>query len=424
MSTEEAEKYKTKGNEALKNRQFEDAIKQYNKAISLDAENAIYYSNRSAVWAEMGKWENSLNDANKCIEKDSRFVKGYSRKGTALLKLCRIADARAAFQEGLVIDPQNAACKTGLATISRPRGAAGAGGSGIMGKVNQVVEQVRNVFGTNSRFQMYAMCFVGYLAFTFLTKGGGGETATPDSRNDGLRQYAFVPLPGTHIRQRISFVTKGSGPGVLLLHQPGLSYETEMLPLLELLGAEDMSVLALDLPCHGDSDCMSEHTSLDAILTEIKPAWNHPTYSVITSGASCRYIRELNADKAVFLNPELSYPPKMQTVAQIQAFLKQNDKDEEAQDVKLDMFRDATKFFVGSKYEKPPLPAGYLDQVPYPHLWLADEDVGATDQRTYMSINEGKFSMLDVETQQDILGFIRPRRVKNADGDVGHELEY
>jgi len=122
MSNEEAEKYKGRGNDFLKAGDYEKAIKEYNKAITLDPENAVYYSNRSAAWSSKGNNQSALNDALKCIEKDPKFAKGYSRKGKALFDMFQTNEAEAAYQDGLKVDPQNAILLQGLADVRASRG--------------------------------------------------------------------------------------------------------------------------------------------------------------------------------------------------------------------------------------------------------------------------------------------------------------
>jgi tetratricopeptide (TPR) repeat protein len=47
---EEAENRKIKGNEFLKDKKYDEAVREYNKAITADPENPTYYSNRAAAW--------------------------------------------------------------------------------------------------------------------------------------------------------------------------------------------------------------------------------------------------------------------------------------------------------------------------------------------------------------------------------------
>jgi len=47
---------------------FEQAIEFYGEAIALDPTNHVYFSNRSAAFAKLNKYQESLTDANKTIE--------------------------------------------------------------------------------------------------------------------------------------------------------------------------------------------------------------------------------------------------------------------------------------------------------------------------------------------------------------------
>lgn len=65
-----AEEHKKKGNEAFKNADWDLAIKEYNKAISLDNKQPAYFSNRAACWSSKGNHESALADASRCLELD------------------------------------------------------------------------------------------------------------------------------------------------------------------------------------------------------------------------------------------------------------------------------------------------------------------------------------------------------------------
>ncbi len=72
---------KAQGNAALQAENFTEAIKLYSEAIEQDPSNHILFSNRSAAYAKINDYGNSLKDAEQTITLKSDWPKGYSRKG-------------------------------------------------------------------------------------------------------------------------------------------------------------------------------------------------------------------------------------------------------------------------------------------------------------------------------------------------------
>lgn len=112
---------KNKGNAALAENKFDDAVKFYTEAINLDANNHVLFSNRSAAYAKAGKYELALQDAEKTVQIKPDWSKGYSRKGSVLSYLGRHSDAITAYEEGLKLDPSNAQLQEGLAEVRAQR---------------------------------------------------------------------------------------------------------------------------------------------------------------------------------------------------------------------------------------------------------------------------------------------------------------
>jgi Flp pilus assembly protein TadD len=56
-------------------------------------------------------FEKAASDADKCVTLNSKWAKGYSRKGAALHGLEDFEGAIAAYEEGLKLEPGNAQCK-------------------------------------------------------------------------------------------------------------------------------------------------------------------------------------------------------------------------------------------------------------------------------------------------------------------------
>jgi len=113
------EQLKDLGNAAFKEKQFTTAAEHFSDAIDLDPANHVLYSNRSGAYASMGgKWQEALDDADKCIALKADWAKGYSRKGAAHLGMGQVPKAKEAFEAGLKLDPENAAFKAALAQLA------------------------------------------------------------------------------------------------------------------------------------------------------------------------------------------------------------------------------------------------------------------------------------------------------------------
>ncbi|CAF5179958.1 unnamed protein product, partial [Rotaria magnacalcarata] len=126
--TSQVEELKAKANAAFSSGKNDEAISLYSQAIALDDKNHVLYSNRSAAYAKSNKYEEALQDAEKCISVKPDFVKGYSRKGAALSFLKRFDEAITVYEEGLKIDPSNQQLLTDLETARKDASGPSAGG--------------------------------------------------------------------------------------------------------------------------------------------------------------------------------------------------------------------------------------------------------------------------------------------------------
>lgn len=57
------------------------AIASYSQAIELDSKNPVYFSNRSAAYAQIGQHDKAIEDAREASKVDPKFSKAYSRLG-------------------------------------------------------------------------------------------------------------------------------------------------------------------------------------------------------------------------------------------------------------------------------------------------------------------------------------------------------
>jgi stress-induced-phosphoprotein 1 len=64
---EKATEFKNLGNQAFKDQKFEEAADYFTKAIEINPNDHVFYSNRSGAYASLQQYEKALEDANKCV---------------------------------------------------------------------------------------------------------------------------------------------------------------------------------------------------------------------------------------------------------------------------------------------------------------------------------------------------------------------
>jgi hypothetical protein len=78
---EQAARLKKEGNAAFGKKKWGVAAGKYSEAIALQPDSIhLLYGNRAMCRLKQSRWQNALNDANKCIEHDANYSKGYARK--------------------------------------------------------------------------------------------------------------------------------------------------------------------------------------------------------------------------------------------------------------------------------------------------------------------------------------------------------
>lgn len=102
-----ADEEREKGNEYFKEQKYPEAVKHYTEALKRNPKDPRVYSNRAACYTKLGALPEGLKDAEKCIELDPSFVKGYTRKGAIQFFMKEHDKALETYQEGLKLDPKN-----------------------------------------------------------------------------------------------------------------------------------------------------------------------------------------------------------------------------------------------------------------------------------------------------------------------------
>eukprot|EP00735_Rhodelphis_limneticus_P001880 TRINITY_DN12590_c0_g1::TRINITY_DN12590_c0_g1_i1::g.2612::m.2612 TRINITY_DN12590_c0_g1::TRINITY_DN12590_c0_g1_i1::g.2612 ORF type:complete len:275 (-),score=63.08,sp/P31948/STIP1_HUMAN/29.05/4e-22,sp/P31948/STIP1_HUMAN/34.62/3e-15,sp/P31948/STIP1_HUMAN/36.63/1e-13,TPR_11/PF13414.1/1.3e-17,TPR_11/PF13414.1/58,TPR_11/PF13414.1/1.3e-10,TPR_11/PF13414.1/0.0027,TPR_1/PF00515.23/9e-05,TPR_1/PF00515.23/1.2,TPR_1/PF00515.23/3.8,TPR_1/PF00515.23/9.6,TPR_1/PF00515.23/1.5,TPR_1/PF00515.23/0.0024,TPR_2/PF07 len=108
MSNKQAEEKKTLGNQAFTKKEFDTAIKHYSEAIALDSSNAIYFSNRSICYFNIGEFERAYEDGARAISLDKSYLKAYFRCANALKALKRYRECENIVRDGLRVNSGDA----------------------------------------------------------------------------------------------------------------------------------------------------------------------------------------------------------------------------------------------------------------------------------------------------------------------------
>ncbi|KAE8658494.1 Hsp70-Hsp90 organizing protein 1 [Hibiscus syriacus] len=95
------------GNECFKQQKYPEAVKHYTESLRRNPKDPKAYSNRAACYTKLGALPDGLKDAEKCIELDPTFSKGYTRKGAVQFFMKEYDKALETYQEGLKHDPNN-----------------------------------------------------------------------------------------------------------------------------------------------------------------------------------------------------------------------------------------------------------------------------------------------------------------------------
>ena len=100
--------YRNRGRARLYQTNLIGAFSDFNRAIELNSDYAGTYLDRSDVELQLGKFQESLSDANKYFEQptgqDGDRAKAYFIRGWALQNLQKFSEAVAAYDEGILLN--------------------------------------------------------------------------------------------------------------------------------------------------------------------------------------------------------------------------------------------------------------------------------------------------------------------------------
>jgi stress-induced-phosphoprotein 1 len=116
--------YKNLGNEAFSAKKFDEAIEHFTSAIELDPKNHVLFSNRSASYLSLNKFEEAKADAEKCVALNAGWAKGYTRLGAALHGLKEFDKAIETYKKGQELDPSNTSFAESIQLVQKDQRAS------------------------------------------------------------------------------------------------------------------------------------------------------------------------------------------------------------------------------------------------------------------------------------------------------------
>lgn len=118
MKAKKAEEIKERANEYFKGKNYEQAVVLYSEAIELHPV-ASYYGNRSFANLKLENYGYALEDANKALELDRKYIKGYYRRASAYMALGKFKPALKDYEAVVKVKPKDADAKTKFTECSK-----------------------------------------------------------------------------------------------------------------------------------------------------------------------------------------------------------------------------------------------------------------------------------------------------------------
>lgn len=79
-------------------KEYDNAIEKYTKAIELIPNNAVFYANRSLAYMRQESFGFALQDGLSAVQADPAYLKGYYRRAAAQMSLGKFKKALSDFE--------------------------------------------------------------------------------------------------------------------------------------------------------------------------------------------------------------------------------------------------------------------------------------------------------------------------------------
>jgi stress-induced-phosphoprotein 1 len=115
---DKAEEAKQRGNEHFRNKNWAEAVKEYEEAVKRAPTNAPIRNNLAAALCKIMDFNGATTHIKKAIELDPKYVKAWARKGDIEVLMKENHKALESYKTGLELDSTNTACKEGLRKVT------------------------------------------------------------------------------------------------------------------------------------------------------------------------------------------------------------------------------------------------------------------------------------------------------------------
>jgi tetratricopeptide (TPR) repeat protein len=88
-----AENEKLKGNELMKTKEFDQAIKLYTQSIKYDPNEPTTYCNRALAYSKVKQYDNAISDCTKAIAIKDDYTKAYYRRAVCYMEMNKFKEA-------------------------------------------------------------------------------------------------------------------------------------------------------------------------------------------------------------------------------------------------------------------------------------------------------------------------------------------
>ncbi len=86
---------------------MERALEQMNQAIAINSDEALFYTTRGNIYAQMGETDQALADYDSALELDAGYMFAYVMKGMALWQVGDLETARSLYDQAIEMEPGN-----------------------------------------------------------------------------------------------------------------------------------------------------------------------------------------------------------------------------------------------------------------------------------------------------------------------------